>query len=141
MGPAHPPRRAPRPRSCYSVDVPPLPTLIAFLAGVLVGAVIVAAVLQRRRAAVMAVMHRRVLPVLERRALMLNIPTQSSPQVNVSGDGELQLDADDPWSRVLRLADAIDEHEHSQVGFVDTIRISKNDVDAQVSRTNRKKTG
>ncbi|MEI8258154.1 MAG: hypothetical protein WCJ30_20955 [Deltaproteobacteria bacterium] len=121
--------------------MPPLLILIAFLAGLVVGGVIVAAVTQRRRAAVTRAMQQRVLPVLERRALTLNLPTQSSPQVNVSGDGELQLDADDPWSRVLRLADAIDEHEHSQVGFVDTIRISKNEVDAQVSRTNRKKTG
>jgi hypothetical protein len=57
--------------------------------------------------------------------------------VNVSGDGDLQLDATDPLTRVLRLADTIDEHEHTQLGFVDTIRVSKEDVDVKLAAKKR----
>jgi len=137
------PREAPATHthaSCYPDIVPPLLILIGFLAGLALGMVITATVLQRRRAATVRALQEHVLPVLERRAIALNIPTQSTPQVNFSGDGDLHLDESDPMSRVLGLGEAIDDHEHSQVGFLDTIRISKEEVDQQVSAS-RKKSG
>ena len=118
--------------------MPPLLIVIGFLAGLVLGAVATVVVMQRRRDAIVRELHQHVLPVLERRAIALNLSTHSTPQVNVSGDGELQLDATDPLSRLLAIADAIDDHEHSQVGFLDTIRISKEDVDQQVSAQPKK---
>lgn len=117
--------------------MPPILVLIAFAGGIALGALVAVIVMQRQRAAMVRELNVRVLPVLERRAVTLNLPTHSAPQVNVSGDGELELDSADPLTRVLRLADSIDEHEHAQLGFVDTIRVSKEDVDVKIAAKKR----
>jgi hypothetical protein len=120
------------------IAVPPILVFIAFAAGIAVGALLAAIAMQRRRSALLHELRVRVLPVLERRAVTLDLPTHSAPQVNVSGDGDLQLETADPLTRVLRLADSIDEHEHAQLGFVDTIRVSKDEVYLSVGRSKRR---
>lgn len=119
--------------------MPPILVFIAFAAGLVLGVIACAIAMGRRRGALERDLQVRVLPVLERRAHALNLPTTSTPQVNVAGDGELQLDAADPSDRVLKLADAIDEHEHTQLGFVDTIRVSKEDVDRGLISVKKKR--
>lgn len=74
----------------------------------------------------------RVGPVLERRATALGLASPSSPEVNVGRDGELVLEHADGLARLLRLADAIEAHERAQLGYLDTIRVAKDDMAAQL---------
>lgn len=111
---------------------PTLVFLTGLVAGTLCGAATCAVLARRSRLALGRTLATRVAPILERRAAALGIHARSSPSVDVGHDGDLVLHGTDAIEQVLRLADAIEEQEHAQLGYVDTIRVSKDEVDANM---------
>ena len=59
---------------------------------------------------------------------------RARPSVDVGDDGELQVQERDSFARLMRLADMVEEREHAQLGYVDTIRVSKEGVETSVRK-------
>jgi hypothetical protein len=98
-----------------------------------------AVMVRRMRAAMVREVVARVGPVLERRAAALGLPSQSSPEVDLGRDGELEVRHEDGFARLLRLADAINSQEQAQLGYLDTIRVAREDVAAELAARSGKK--
>ena len=113
--------------------------VIGFVGGAGLAAVFTALLgLRARREAVRRIVARAA-PLLERQAAALGISTTSNPSVGIGRDGELVVDADDEAARLLRLCDAIDEKDHGHVGYVDTLRVSKDEVDGLLKQHEAKR--
>jgi hypothetical protein len=103
--------------------------IIGFVAGAGLAAMVTALLGLRARRAAVKRLTTRVAPLLERQAAALGVATTSNPSVGIGRDGELVVDADDEAARLVRLCDAIEERDHGHVGYVDTLRVSKDEVD------------
>jgi hypothetical protein len=108
--------------------------LLAFGAGLLVGGVVVALVGSRGRATLKQRVLTHLGPLVDRRAALLGVQADSLTKVDVGSDGELELDGSDRFERLLQVADIVEEREHAQLGYVDTIRVSKDEVAESVLR-------
>jgi hypothetical protein len=119
--------------------LPILALITGLVAGTLVAGLTLSIIARRMRSSMVREVTRRVGPVLERRAHALGIEMRNTPEVNVGNDGELEITRDeDELGRLLRVADSIDQHEHAQLGFVDTIRVSKEEVDKHIDESKAK---
>ncbi len=119
----------------YRGAVAPLVLLaLVFVGGGVLGAIVGWTVGRASASRAVRALALRVAPVLERRAIALGIATPSSPSVGVGRDGELTIDSADVVDRVRRTCDAIDEKETPQLGYVDTLRISKEDVEVYMKK-------
>lgn len=114
--------------------------VLGFVTGALCAGVVCAIVVRRTRIALERQVVQRIGPVLERRAAALGVAVPSSPEVGVDPkNGELVLRTEDALTRMFRLAETIDNHEQSQLGFLDTIRVSKEEVSAQLVENTRRR--
>jgi hypothetical protein len=103
--------------------------IVAFAAGASVAAALVTWSARRSRGALARRVVSAVRPVLERRAVALGVPLGAT-EVGMRDDGELEIrGAGDELARVLQLADSIDAREQGQLGYLDTVRVSKDAMD------------
>jgi hypothetical protein len=112
---------------------------VAFVAGIIVGLLVAGAlgvVLARRaRAALVGEMVDRLSPVLEKRARDLGVSVSIVPSARIGLSGDIELREVSGLERLMRLAEAIEEKDHHQLGYVDTLRVSKDEVDAHMPAT------
>lgn len=109
--------------------------LLGFCCGSVSTGVSVWLVARKRHEAHARRVRERVAPVLERRAAALGLPVSQTVRIGVDHEGELELRGheSDP---LVALAEAIEAHEQGHLGFIDTVRVSRDEVDQNVRTTN-----
>jgi hypothetical protein len=107
--------------------------ILGFLSGVLLSAVGFAALARRNRNRLVQDVRNRMGVTLERRAIALGIPMDSPSAVGVGADGELEVRHGDELERLMRLAEAIENHEAAQLGYLDTMKVARDQVAAEIA--------
>lgn len=113
---------------------PVVALLLGFCTGAVSAGLSVGVLVHRRHIAATRALRERVTPVLERHAGTLGLPVSQTVRVSLGNDGELEVRASDP-DPLVSLLDAIDAHEQGHLGFVDTMRVSRDEVDQQLRTT------
>lgn len=113
---------------------PTIALLLGFCTGAISAGLSVGVLVHRRHLAAVRVLRERVTPVLERHANALGLPASQAVRVGLGVDGELEVRSADT-DPLMALVDALDAHEQGHLGFVDTMRVSRDEVDQHLRTT------